>query len=276
MIRPDRSPSEPLPIVNNILETITAHKRDEIAAARQRCPIEQLQQRLAAAPPVRDFVGALRSAPGGLGLIAEIKRASPSAGLIRPDFDPVSIAQTYQSHGAACLSVLTDEQFFQGHLDDLTAVHRAVSLPVLRKDFLLDRYQVLEARVAGADCVLLITECLSDDQLRDLSGYAAELGMAALIEVYEPQNLDRILTLDPPLVGVNNRNLQTFETSLEHSIEMAGRIPDGVLLVSESGIGNRDDVVRLQRAGVRAILVGETLMRATDIGHKVDELLGHT
>jgi len=262
--------------VKNILDTITAHKQVEIADARRRCPAEQLQQRLADAPPVRDFVGALRAAPNGLGLIAEIKRASPSAGLIRPDFDPVSIAGIYETHGATCLSVLTDERFFQGHLDDLTAVRRVVSLPVLRKDFLLDRYQVLEARVAGADGVLLIAECLSEDQLRDLSGYAAELGMAALIEVYESENLDRVLTLDPPLVGVNNRNLQTFETSLEHSIQMAGRISEGVLLVSESGIGSRDDVVRLQRAGVRAILVGETLMRATDIGHKVDELLGHT
>jgi len=260
--------------VNNILEQITAHKRVEIADTQKRCPIEQLEQCLADAPPPRDFLAALRSAPEGLGLIAEIKRASPSAGLIRADFDPVAIAQTYQSHGAACLSVLTDEHFFQGCLDDMIAVRNAVSLPVLRKDFLLDRYQVLEARVAGADCVLLIAECLNSDQLRDLFGYAAELGMAALIEVYDSENLQKVLALDPPLVGINNRNLETFETSLDNSVRLAKRVPEGVLLVSESGIGHREDVERLQRAGVRGILVGETLMRATDIGRKVEELLG--
>ncbi|HLQ43197.1 MAG TPA: indole-3-glycerol phosphate synthase TrpC, partial [Planctomycetaceae bacterium] len=194
----DRSPQVP-----NVLDEIVAHKRTEIADAKRRRPIATLEAQLASAPPVRDFVAALRTSAEkhGVGMIAEVKKASPSAGLIRADFDPVVIAKTYEAHGAACLSCLTDERFFQGRLEDLTAIRQAVSLPVLRKDFLVDRYQVLEARVAGADTILLIAECLDDCHLRDLYFYASELGLECLIELYEPDNLDRVLALEPPLVG---------------------------------------------------------------------------
>jgi len=256
----------------NVLEKIVAEKQKEIAAARLARPVESLTERLAAAPPVRDFAAALKSGTG-MRVIAEVKKASPSAGLIRADFDPVSIASTYERHGAACISVLTDGPFFQGCLDDLIAVRQAVSIPVLRKDFMLDRYQVLEARVAGADCVLLIAECLDDCTLRDLYFYASELGMEALIEIYDPENLDRVLKLNPPFLGINNRNLRTFVTDLGHSISLRTRVPSDCLLVSESGIHARSDVRRLEQAGIRGMLVGETLMRSADIGKKLDELL---
>lgn len=261
--------------MHNILEQIVARKWTDIDVARRQRPAEMLREQLAAAPPVRDFAAALAAA-GGIGLIAEVKRASPSAGLIRADFDPVAIARVYERHGAACISVLTDEHFFHGHLDHLRAVRAAVSLPVLRKDFILDRYQLLEARAAGADCVLLIAECLDPDRLRDLSDEAAELGLQTLIEIYEPDNLDAVLSLKPRLLGINNRNLKTFVTDPEHSIRLRERVPGETLLVSESGIRTRADVLRLQQAGISAILVGETLMGAPDIGAKVDELLGTT
>ncbi len=258
--------------MSDVLAQIVAHKRSEIAAARRAQPAERLAAELSAAPAPRDFLGALR-AHSPMGLIAEVKRASPSAGLIRADFDPVEIARTYAAHGAACLSVLTDEKFFQGSLNDLRRVRAAVELPVLRKDFILDRYQVLEARAAGADCVLLIAECLDDAVLCDLHEYAGNLGMQTLIELYEPQNLDRVLALSPPLIGVNNRNLKTMVTDLEHSIRLVPRVPPMALFVSESGIRNHFDVLRLQNAGVRAILVGESLMRAADVGAAVDALM---
>lgn len=257
----------------NVLSQIIEHKRVEIAEAKRARPVESLRERLDAAPPVRDFVAALRSKTD-IALIAEVKKASPSAGLIRADFDPVSIAQTYERHGAACLSVLTDERFFQGHLDYLKAVRQAVRIPVLRKDFIIDRYQVTEARAAGADCILLIAECLDDCHLRDLYFYASELGMESLIEIYDPENLERVLKLDPPLVGVNNRDLRTFVTDLDHTVSLAARLPATTLLVSESGIRSREDVDRLKAGGAGAILVGETLMRSDDIGKAVDELLG--
>ncbi len=256
----------------DVLERIIAHKHREIAAARAARPVEALVERLAAAPPVRDFAAALRAGPG-MHVIAEVKRASPSAGLIRADVDPPAIAREYETHGAACISVLTDAEFFGGCLADLEAVRNAVSAPVLRKDFLLDRYQVVEARAAGADCVLLIAECLDDCRLRDLYFYAAELGMESLIEIYEPENLERVLKLEPALVGVNNRNLRTMQTDLAHSIALRERVPERCLLVSESGISRREDVQRLLAANVTAMLVGETLMRAPDIGEKLRELL---
>lgn len=264
--------------MTNVLEKIVAQKLTEIEAAKRAHPREQLVEHLAAAPPVRDFAGALtgkaRVTGAKMHVIAEVKKASPSAGLIRKDFDPVAIALEYERHGASCVSVLTDEHFFQGSLDDLVAVRRAVTLPLLRKDFLLDRYQVLEARVAGADCVLLIAECLDECRLRDLYFYASELGMEALIEIYDPENLDRVLDLGPSLIGINNRNLRTFVTDLDHSIRLRERIPAGCTLVSESGIHQRADVVRLENAGISAMLVGETLMRSADIGRKLQELLG--
>lgn len=259
--------------MDDVLRKIVAHKRGEIETARRTVPAEMLRERLAAAPPVRDFVAALAAADG-MGLIAEVKKASPSAGVIRADFDPVAIAQTYARHGAHALSVLTDEHFFQGHLDYLRQVRQRVEIPVLRKDFLLDPYQMLEARAAGADCVLLIAECLDDRTLRELYDAAAELGMAALIEIHAPENLGRVLRLRPPLLGINNRNLRTFTTDLDHTIGLADRVPPETLLVSESGLRTRADIERLQQAGVRAILVGETLMRSADIGAKIAELLG--
>jgi len=259
--------------MTTILDNIITHKQQEIAQARQARPEEQLKEWLAEAPPVRDFAGALASGPG-MHLIAEVKKASPSAGIIREDFDPVAIAQTYEQNGAHCLSVLTDERFFGGHLEYLVAVRQNVSIPVLRKDFLIDRYQVLEARASGADCILLIAECLDDCRMRELYYYAAELGMESLIEIYDPENLERVLKLEPRLLGINNRNLRTFVTSLDHTIDLRPRIPDDCLLVSESGIKTRADVERLEQAGVQAMLVGETLMRSADIGEKIAELLG--
>jgi indole-3-glycerol phosphate synthase len=266
--------------MSDVLQKIIEHKRGEVADAKRLRPIEQLRERLADAPPVRDFAAALGPSTvhrppstRPIRLIAEVKKASPSAGLIREDFDPVAIARTYEQHGAACISVLTDEHFFQGHLDYLTAVRRAVSIPVLRKDFLIDRYQVVEARAAGADCVLLIAECLDDCTLRDLYFFASELGMESLIEIYKPDNLDRVIKLGTRLIGINNRNLRTMVTDLDHSLRLRERIPPGTILISESGIHTRADVDRLEQAGVQAILVGETLMRSPDIGQKVDELI---
>ena len=258
---------------DNVLAKIIDHKRGEIAEAKRLRPVEAILDKLAAAPPVRDFVTALR-AQADVALIAEVKKASPSAGIIRANFDPVQIALTYEQHGAACLSVLTDEQFFQGHLDYLFAVRQVVKIPVLRKDFIIDRYQVAEARAAGADCILLIAECLDDCHLRDLYFYASELGMESLIEIYDPENLDRVLKLDPALVGVNNRDLRTFEIDLDHTLNLAPRLSPSTLLVSESGIRTRADVDRLKAGGAHAMLVGETLMRSPDIGRAVDALLG--
>jgi indole-3-glycerol phosphate synthase len=259
--------------LRTVLDSIVAQKREEIASAKRRRSEVELERTLSNAPPVRDFLAALRNAPD-IGLIAEIKKASPSAGLIREEFDPVEIGKIYEAHGASCVSVLTDEQFFQGHLDYLAAVREAIACPVLRKDFVLDRHQVLEARVAGADAVLLIAECLTDEELRLLYNEIRALGMTPLVELYEPANLIRVLALDPPLLGVNNRNLKTFTTDLKHTLHLATKLPAGVLLVSESGIRTREDVLRLKAAGCGAILVGETLMRAPDIGTMVDELLG--
>lgn len=258
----------------NILDEIVAHKRLEVAVARQVRPQRELDARLADAPPVRDFRAALLAATPELGLIAEIKKASPSAGLIRADFDPVAIARIYEQHGANCISVLTDEKYFQGHLDYLTAVRAAVSLPVLRKDFIIDRYQVLEARVAGADCVLLIAECLNDCEMRDLYFYASELGLETLIEIHDEENLDRVLKLEPGLLGINNRDLKAMVTDLNHTIRLLPRVPADCLLVSESGIKTHADVQILQQAGARAMLVGESLMKQPDIGAAVDALYG--
>lgn len=258
-------------MTENVLDRIVAHKRGEIAVAKAARPLEGLQAELASAPPVRDFRAALRAAPW-MGLIAEVKKASPSAGVIQADFDPLAIATGYQTAGANCLSVLTDEHFFQGHLNDLRHIRAAVAIPCLRKDFLVDRYQVLEARVAGADAILLIAECLNDCELRDLYFYASELGMESLIEVYDPENLDRVLKLEPALVGVNNRDLRTFTVDLEHTLRLADRIPVTTMLVSESGIKTRNDVQSLKAAGVSAILVGETLMRAADVAGSIRSL----
>lgn len=256
-----------------ILDKIVATKRLEIEQAKAGRPIAELRARLADAPPVRDFFAAL-AAEGPIKLIAEVKKASPSAGLIRADFDPVAIARTYDAHGATCISVLTDEPYFQGHLDYLHAVRAAVGIPVLRKDFILDTYQLIEARAAGADAVLLIAECHDDCNLRTLFNEACELGLTPLVELYEPANLSRVLEAGATLIGVNNRNLHTFEVDLEHTFRIRRAVPDDCVLVGESGIKTHADVQRLAAAGVDAILVGESLMREPDIGSAVDRLLG--
>jgi indole-3-glycerol phosphate synthase len=259
--------------VPTILDKIIATKRGEVARAKGDLAESQLRGRLAAAPPVRDFLAALSAGPP-IRLIAEVKKASPSKGVIRADFDPVTIAGIYQRHGAACLSVLTDEPYFQGGLDYLRQIRAAVDLPLLRKDFIIDPYQVIEARVAGADAVLLIAECLGDELLRRLYGEIVELGMTPLVELYEPANLPRVLRLGARLVGINNRDLRTFQTDLEHTMRLRREIPAERIVVGESGIRSRADAKRLEAAGVQAMLVGETLMARPDLGAAVDELLG--
>lgn len=256
----------------DVLAQIVAHKWTEIAAAKARTPLSQLEAQLANASQPRGFARALRTARR-IGLIAEVKKGSPSAGTIRPDFDPVEIGKTYAAHGAHCLSVLTDEHFFQGHLSYLTNVRRAVEIPVLRKDFILDEYQVVEARVAGADAVLLIAECLTQDRLSPLYRLITDLGMDALIEIYDVENLARVLELQPPLLGVNNRDLRTFKVDLGHTLAVAKGLPPETLLVSESGIRTADEVEYLVQGGAGAILVGETLMKSPDIGAAVLELM---
>jgi indole-3-glycerol phosphate synthase len=256
----------------DVLREIVDHKRIELERVRSAVPAVELERRVADAPPVRDFAAAL-AARGPVALIAEVKRASPSAGTIRDEIDPARVARDYERFGAACISVLTDEKFFHGSLDDLVRVRQAVAVPVLRKDFLIDRYQVLEARAAGADCILLIAECLDNCRLRELYFFAAELGMDALIEIYDADNLERVLDLEPAIVGINNRNLRTFATDLAHTLDLAPRVARQGLLVSESGIRTGADVARLQAVGVRAILVGETLMRAPDVAAAIADLL---
>ena len=258
--------------LSTILDEIIQHKRTEIAEARARTPICELQAQLKDVPSPRGFLSALRTASAPA-LIAEVKKASPSAGVIRADFDPVAIAQIYEEAGATCLSVLTDEHFFQGHLEFLRQIRQVVSIPVMRKEFVIDRYQIAEARVAGADAVLLIAECLSDDELPDLYGYIRELGMDALIELYDQENAPRVLATGTELVGINNRDLRTFQTTLDHTYQMKKSIPANVLLVSESGIRSHEDICHLRAAGVGAVLVGETLMRQSDIAAAVQNLM---
>jgi len=255
-----------------ILDEIMATKRGEIERARAARPEANLRERLANAPPVRDFFAPL-AAEGPIKLIAEVKKASPSAGVIRPDFDAVDIARIYDAHGAACISVLTDELYFQGRLEYLSNIRNAVDRPVLRKDFILDTYQLVEARLAGADAVLLIAECLDDCNLRKLFNETIELGMTPLVELYEPENLPRVLSAGATLIGVNNRDLHTFKVDLAHSMRIRERVPDHCVFVAESGIKTHEDVKRLEVAGVDAILVGESLTRDPNIGAAVDRLL---
>ncbi len=256
-----------------ILDKIVATKRQEIEQAKSRRPVAELQAALRDAPPARDFFAAL-AAPGPIRLIAEVKKASPSKGIIRADFQPVEIAKAYERAGASCLSVLTDEAYFQGSLDYLRAIRQQVGLPVLRKDFILDPYQLLEAREAGADAVLLIAECLDDCHLRALHNEALEWGLTPLVEFYEPDNLPRVLEAGATLIGVNNRDLRSFSVDLHHTVRMREQVPDHCLLVGESGIHSREDVLLLERAGVNAILVGERLMASSDIAEAVHQLLG--
>jgi indole-3-glycerol phosphate synthase len=255
-----------------ILDTIVARKRIEISDAQTARPRRGLEDRLPDSPPVRDFVAALRQP--GLRVIAEVKKASPSAGIIRADFDPARIAQTYERHGATCVSVLTDEHFFQGHLDYLTAIRQEAGIPLLRKEFILDEYQLIEARVAGADAVLLIAEILPGDELRTLHRQAAALGLHVLVELHDADQLPRVLDSGAVLVGINNRDLRTFKTSLNHTLDLLSAIPPECVVVSESGIKTHDDMMLLESAGVKAVLVGESLMRSPDIGAALDDLRG--
>ena len=259
------------PVLSTVLSEIVRHKRTEIAAAKQQTSEKELRLSAESAPPVRDFREALASSRPGL--IAEVKKASPSAGIIREDFDPVSIARSYETAGAQCLSVLTDEKFFQGHLNFLRQIRSQVDLPVMRKEFILDRHQILEARAAGADCVLLIAECLETAELNDLHQFAAELGMQTLIELYDAENLQRVLDTGTSLIGINNRDLRTFDTSLNHTFDLMSQIPPDILLVSESGIRTHKDIQQLADAGVGGVLVGESLMRQPDIQTAVHQLM---
>jgi len=260
--------------VSDILRRILETKREEVRAARAAVADAEIERRARAAPPPRNFEGALRAAiaAGRPAVIAEVKRASPSKGLLRADFDPAAIARSYQAGGAACLSVLTDRQYFQGAPEHLAAARAACSLPVLRKDFMIDPYQVRESRAMGADCILLIAAALSLPQMKELEDAARALGLGTLVEVHDERELDRALRLRTALIGVNNRDLRTFETRLERTIELLPKVPAGRVLVSESGIATRDDVQRLRGAGLRAFLVGEAFMRARNPGNALADL----
>ncbi|MDB5898581.1 MAG: trpC [Ramlibacter sp.] len=262
--------------MSDILEKIIAVKREEIAAAQKKKPIELVREDAFSRVLTRDFEGALRAkiAAGKPAVIAEVKKASPSKGLLRADFIPADIAQSYAEHGAACLSVLTDQQFFQGSAEFLKQARASCDLPVLRKDFMIDAYQVYEARSMGADCILLIAACLSDAQMSELEGIARSMDMAVLVEVHDAQELQRALKLKTALLGVNNRNLRTFEVSLDTTIELIKDVPAGKLLVTESGIGTAEDVQRLRAAGVQAFLVGEAFMRVPEPGEALKALFG--
>ena len=260
--------------MSDILDKIVAVKRDEIAAARSTRDIASLRRDAESLGGQRDFVGSLRAkiTAGQAGVIAEIKKASPSKGVLREHFVPSEIAASYARHGAACLSVLTDSQFFQGSAAYLEQARAACTLPVLRKDFIVDAYQVFEARAMGADCILLIAACLDDAQMAELEAQALALGMAVLVEVHDDVELDRALRLATPLVGINNRNLRTFEVSLDTTLRLLKQLPPQRLLVTESGILGRADVQRMRDAGVNAFLVGEAFMRASDPGAALAEL----
>ncbi len=261
--------------MSDILQRIVAVKRDEVADAKAQRDVASLRRDAEArAGERRDFVGALRARleAGRPAVIAEVKKASPSKGVLREHFVPAEIAAAYAAHGAACLSVLTDVPFFQGAPAYLQAARAACTLPVLRKDFVVDAYQVVESAAMGADCILLIAACLDDAQLADFEALAFELGLAVLVEVHDGAELDRALRLRTPLVGVNNRNLRTFEVSLATTLELRPRVGADRVLVTESGILTRDDVRRMRDAGVHAFLVGEAFMRAADPGAALAEL----
>ena len=261
--------------MSDVLSRICADKREHIALCKAERPFSEVDKTAKTAPPPRGFIMALRRAvaAGRYGLIAEIKKASPSKGLIRADFDPQALAKAYETGGASCLSVLTDVPYFQGDDDYLVAARGAVTLPVLRKDFMLDPYQVVESRALGADCILLIMAALSDDQARELEQTANDYGMDVLLEVHNGDELSRALLLNSPLIGINNRNLKTLAVDIAMTEELAPQIPDGRLLVSESGLYNPADLSRMARAGARCFLIGESLMRQDDVETAVRTIL---
>ncbi len=259
---------------DDILQKILRRKLEEVAERQQHTPLDALRERLGSASPPRGFIGQLREriAAGEPAVIAEIKKASPSKGLIRPDFDPGWIAERYAASGATCLSVLTDVDFFQGSDDYLIEARNACELPVLRKDFVVDAWQIYEARTLGADCILLIAASLGDRDLRAFADLATELGLDVLMEVHDEIELERALATEVPMIGINNRNLRTFETSLNTTLRMLDKIPDDRLLITESGIHTRDDVEKMRAANVNGFLVGEAFMRADDPGEALAEL----
>jgi indole-3-glycerol phosphate synthase len=262
--------------MSDILSQIVAVKREEIAASQQRVSLQAIRADAESRVLTRDFEGALRRkiAAGRSAVIAEIKKASPSKGLLRADFIPADIAQSYAEAGAACLSVLTDRQFFQGQNDFLKQARASCDLPVLRKDFMVDPYQIYESRAVGADCVLLIAACLEDAQMAELEGIARSLDMAVLVEVHDAAELERALKLRTPLLGINNRNLRTFEVTLQTTLDLLQRVPGDRLVITESGIQSKDDVGKMREGGVHAFLVGEAFMRADDPGSALAGLFG--
>lgn len=259
---------------SDVLSRIVEQKRLELKDLRTRARAESWREQAERLPAPASFLEPLRGY-ADIRVIAEIKKASPSAGVIRPDFDPPAIAKSYAKGGAACLSVLTDEKFFQGSIDDLRAVHDAVTLPLLRKDFILDPVQIYQAKMAGASAVLLIAECLSSGELAELLAVASGLGLTSLVELHDGTNLEAVLRTGTPLIGINNRNLRTFVTDLAHTLDLLAEIPADRTVVSESGIRAPEDIARLRNAGVHAVLVGEAFMRADDPGEKLAELMGH-
>ena len=262
--------------MSDILNKIVAVKHEEIAAAIRRKPLAVMREDAESRVLTRDFVGAIKAkqAAGQSAVIAEIKKASPSKGVLRADFVAADIAQSYAEHGAACLSVLTDSQFFSGEIDYLKQARASCSLPVLRKDFMVSAYQIYESRVMGADCILLIAACLDDKQMKDMEALALSLDMAVLVEVHDAAELERALKLRTPLIGINNRDLQTFEVSLETTLALAGQVPADRIVITESGISNVRDVQRMRAANVNAFLVGEAFMRAEDPGLALAGLFG--
>ncbi len=253
------------------LQKIIDYKKQELDHQKRKVSLKDVRLKAADAEPARDFLKALGGSD--IRIIAEIKKASPSAGLIRADFDSVKIAKIYENNGAACLSVLTDEHFFQGSLEDLRKIKKTVRIPLLRKDFTLDEYQIHEARGAGADAILLIVQILEDSQLKDYCGLARELGMAALVEVHNSGELGRVKKIGAPLIGINNRDLDTFKVDLETTVKLSKESPRESILVSESGISTSNDIKKLRDCGVNVYLIGESLLREKDPGEKLKELL---
>jgi len=262
--------------MSDILDKIVAVKHQEVAAAQKRKPLDVVRADAESRILTRDFVGAMRAkiSAGLPAVIAEVKKASPSKGVLRADFIPADIAQSYAEFGAACLSVLTDVQFFQGSVDYLKQARASCQLPVLRKDFMVDAYQIYESRAMGADAVLLIAACLDDAQMRDFEAIARGLDMAVLVEVHDQAELERALKLKTPLIGINNRNLKTFEVSLDTTLSLRSLVGADRIVVTESGIQARDDVLRMGAAGVSAFLVGEAFMRADEPGQALAQLFG--